>query len=410
PLSQGGPDPGAALRLHRRLRRRPRGLPGERAAGGADHLRAHVSVRLARPSGRDPAGLARADLLPSRARPRPVQHALADAQPPLYPVRPRREPRRMAGRADLGRAASASGRRCRCRPAARPRAGEGHHPDAQLRRAADALRPAVPRRGRRAYRAADRGEGPESRRRRRARARARPDRILRLGPHRPARRLLRHLSAAHLESAALLLVDDLDAAPFPRTQPVRGPAPARGAGLRHELARRLDRARRELRRPAVRLTSLPRSRNRLGRCPCCTACRRGCTARWLSTRVTPGTRSAARRSASASPCEGTIPQRCTAPSLTTTLTYGCQVRPARSNSTVSRSRSARSSTLASAAGCSANARKRSARLTIPTSSPSRTTGTRLIRRASSSRAISGSGVSGVTVTTERVITSQASRP
>src|SRR5690606_3476839 len=150
--------------------------------------------------------------------------------------------------------------------------------------------------------------------------RARPDRVLRVGPHRPARRLLRHVPQARLESAALLLVDDLDAAPFPRTQPVRRPAPARRARVPHELARRLDRARRELRRPAARLRGSAPGCGRVGRPPRYTACMRGCTARWLSTRVTPGTRSAARRSASASPCEGTMPQRCTAPSLTTTLT------------------------------------------------------------------------------------------
>ena len=38
---------------------------------------------------------------------------------------------------------------------------EGHHPDAQLRCRADAVRTAVPARRRRAYRPADRGQGPE---------------------------------------------------------------------------------------------------------------------------------------------------------------------------------------------------------------------------------------------------------
>ena len=60
---------------------------------------------------------------------------------------------------------------------------EGHHPAAQLRLRADAARPAVPRRRRRALGAADRRQGPESRRRRRACA----------GPG--ARRLLRARTA-----------------------------------------------------------------------------------------------------------------------------------------------------------------------------------------------------------------------
>jgi hypothetical protein len=47
---------------------------------------------------------------------------------------------------------------------------------------------------------------------------------------------------------------------------------------------------------------------------------RGCTARWLSTLATPGTRSAARRSALPSSRVATMPQRCTAPSRITMLT------------------------------------------------------------------------------------------
>jgi phosphodiesterase/alkaline phosphatase D-like protein len=47
---------------------------------------------------------------------------------------------------------------------------------------------------------------------------------------------------------------------------------------------------------------------------------RGCTARWLSTLATPGTRSAARRSAFPSSRVATMPQRCTAPSRITMLT------------------------------------------------------------------------------------------
>ena len=72
----------------------------------------------------------------------------------------------------------------------------------------------------------------------------------------PDRGVFRHLPAARLEGAAVLLVDDLDAAPLPRAQPVRRPGAARRARLRHQLPRRIDRARRELRRPAARLSRL----------------------------------------------------------------------------------------------------------------------------------------------------------
>ena len=63
--------------------------------------------------------------------------------------------------------------------ARRPRAREGRHRHAQLRRRADAARPALPRRRRRAHRPADRREGTEPRRPRRARARGRADRLVR---------------------------------------------------------------------------------------------------------------------------------------------------------------------------------------------------------------------------------------
>ena len=53
----------------------------------------------------------------------------------------------------------------------------------------------------------------------------------------------------------------------------------------------------------------------------------------------------------------------------------------------------------------ASARTRFARLTIPTSLPSRTTGTRLIRFVSSRRAMSATGVVSVTEKTSRVMTS-----
>ena len=57
----------------------------------------------------------------------------------------------------------------------------------------------------------------------------------------------------------------------------------------------------------------------------------------------------------------------------------------------------------------ASACTRLARLTMPTSVPPRSTGTRLMPRVSSRSAISATGVSGATETTSRVITSRACR-
>jgi 2-polyprenyl-6-methoxyphenol hydroxylase-like FAD-dependent oxidoreductase len=72
---------------------------------------------------------------------------------------------------------------------------------------------------------------------------------------RAAARLLGDRAAAHLEGAALLVVDDVDAPPVPREQRLPAPAAARRARLRDELARRIDGAGRELRRAAVRMSA-----------------------------------------------------------------------------------------------------------------------------------------------------------
>ncbi len=80
------------------------------------------------------------------------------------------------------------------------------------------------------------------------------ERLLPLGPQRPARRLFRDLPAPDLEGAALLLVDDQAAPPLPGGRRVRRAHPARRARLPHDLAGRRQDARRELRRPAVRVT------------------------------------------------------------------------------------------------------------------------------------------------------------
>ncbi|KAI1693399.1 FAD binding domain-containing protein [Ditylenchus destructor] len=123
---------------------------------------------------------------------------------------------------------------------------------AQLRDRADAVRPPVPGRGRGARGAPDRCERPEPGGRRRARSRSCVRGVLQVGPRRPARTLQRHRAAAHLEGAALLLVDDLDAASLPGCRRIPAQGADRGTRLRHRLARRVDRIGGELRRPAVR--------------------------------------------------------------------------------------------------------------------------------------------------------------
>ena len=67
----------AALRRRRRLRRLPRHQPPDRPRRRAAHLRARVPVRVARDPGRGGALQRGAHLLPSRARLRAAQHALA---------------------------------------------------------------------------------------------------------------------------------------------------------------------------------------------------------------------------------------------------------------------------------------------------------------------------------------------
>ena len=104
---------------------------------------------------------------------------------------------------------------------------EGRHRHAQLRGRADAAWPAVPGRRRRAHRAADRRQGHEPRDRRRARAGARARRVLRATA---ASDLMaaysRHVPDARLARRALLVVDDVDAAPLPGDDALRPPPAA----------------------------------------------------------------------------------------------------------------------------------------------------------------------------------------
>ena len=152
----------ARLRLHRRLRRVSRRVAAEHSEDGAQDLRARLSVRLARNHVGDAAGR-RGHLRPARARLRARFAAQSDAEPLLHPVRPRHADRGLAGRAVLGRAQAALSRRHRAQDRDRPVDRKVDRAPAQLRRRADAPRPAFSRRRRRAYRPADRGERAEPR-------------------------------------------------------------------------------------------------------------------------------------------------------------------------------------------------------------------------------------------------------
>ena len=117
----------------------PAGDPGR----PADRLGTRLSLRLAGHPGRRPALHRRADLRPSPGRLRPAQPAQPARQQALPAGHPGRADRRLARRADLGRAA-APVRAARLGTQGRAGAGQEHHPDAQLRQRADAVRAAVP--------------------------------------------------------------------------------------------------------------------------------------------------------------------------------------------------------------------------------------------------------------------------
>ena len=160
-------------------------------ATAIEDVRADLSVRLARHPLGDAAGQPRTDLFQPRARLCALHHALDQAQPLLRAVRARRPCRAMAGRPLLGRieapARPGGGRQ----PGHRPLDREEHRAAAQLRRRADAVRPAVPGRRRRPHRAADRRQGAQPRRQRRALSVERAARILRREIQRRHRRLFR---------------------------------------------------------------------------------------------------------------------------------------------------------------------------------------------------------------------------
>ena len=120
--------------------------------------------------------------------------------------------------AHLAGAAHAPRNRRRLEAHRGPRARKGRDRHAQLRRRADAVRPAVPGRRRRAHRAADRRQGHEPRDGRRAHTRARAARSSSArGREDQLRGLLADVPRAHLARRALFVVDDVDAAPVSRT-------------------------------------------------------------------------------------------------------------------------------------------------------------------------------------------------
>ena len=80
-----GPRADADLRLRRRLRRLPRHLPRRVPGRGQPHVRARLSVLLARHPGRSAAVLRRVDLRAGRTRLRAAQHALTVRVPALPP-------------------------------------------------------------------------------------------------------------------------------------------------------------------------------------------------------------------------------------------------------------------------------------------------------------------------------------
>ena len=164
------------------------------------------------------------------------------SQPPLHPVPARRGHRRVARRPDLGGAADPA--RARRLDAGRGAgAREGRDRDAQLRRRADAARPALPRRGRRAHRAARPAQRGST-------WRSRDVALLADGARGLVRRAATgagstatpRLPAPRLACGALLVVDDLDAPPPRRGRRLRAAAPALPAPLRDDVAgRRHDR-------------------------------------------------------------------------------------------------------------------------------------------------------------------------
>ena len=209
------------LRLRRRLRRVSRRLAAEHPGEACHGVTTDLSRSVVRHPGRS---AARSDELiyarhDARLRAR-VRMRSPELQPALLPMRARRRCSPLARRAHLGGAARAPATDDGWTMQDGRDLAEGHHADAQLRRRADAARPAFPRRRRRAHRAAHRRQGHEPRGRRRPRARPRLAAF-----YAPARSTcstpIPDGAPPGVAGAALLLVDDLDAAPVRRRRRVR---------------------------------------------------------------------------------------------------------------------------------------------------------------------------------------------
>ena len=162
----------ARVRRDRRLRRLPRRLPRRRSRP-ACCARSSASTRSAGSASsrgwrrRSTSSSTRTTSAASRCS----RCARRSSRATTSSVGAGRGRRRVAGRADLGGAADSRTALDGLDAARGADPREGRDGDAQLRRRADAVRPALPRRRRGAHRPADGGEGPEPRDRRRARAR-----------------------------------------------------------------------------------------------------------------------------------------------------------------------------------------------------------------------------------------------
>src|SRR6516165_4134682 len=113
------------------------------------HVRARLSAGLARYPLRYPTGLGRIDLCATPARLCAVLDALVDAEPLLPAMQSRGRPRIVAGRTVLGGTEAAARRRGARMSRHRPLGRKEHRAVAQLRRRADAVRPAISCRRRR---------------------------------------------------------------------------------------------------------------------------------------------------------------------------------------------------------------------------------------------------------------------
>ena len=224
------------VRFHRRMRRLPRRLPPGYPERRTDDVRSHLPVRMAGHSRRGAAVVGRTDLRLPRSRLRASQHALAEDHAALSAMRARRRHRQVARRANLGGARSCDLRRTMAGSSTRGRSSRRASPrcaassssrcnTGTLFLAGDAAH-IVPPTGAKGLNLAVADV--------RVLARALDDYL----PQRAIANcstVFGNLLAPRLEGAALLLVDDLDAASLRRRKRLRPAPPARRTRLRHQL-------------------------------------------------------------------------------------------------------------------------------------------------------------------------------